>query len=157
MTDYRPAPAVARIAEELIPKDHPELEGVRIEYVFRDPPATSKGKQVWGQAKKVTGLSAYLAAPEESDQRHAEDLFVIEIAETVWAMLEPAQRIALVDHELSHCTIDVDDENETFTLKTVAHDFEEFRGVIERHGLWDGSLQSFAEAARPHLTADDLV
>lgn len=157
MTDYRPAPAVERIAAELIPKHHPELEGVRIDYVFRDPPATSKGKQVWGTARKITGLSANLAAPEQSDGRDVDDLFVIEIAETVWVMLEPSQRIALVDHELSHCTIDVDEDSETFTLKTVAHDFEEFRGVIERHGLWDGSLQSFAEAARPHLTADDLV
>lgn len=151
MTEYRPASAVARIAATLIPKHHPELEGVRIEYVFRDKTAISKGKEVWGKARKITGLSAYLAAKPSSDVVFTEDLFVIEIAEPVWGDLKEPQRIALVDHELSHCTIDVDEDDGTVKLQMVPHDLEEFRHVVERHGLWRQELEAFASVIQPRL------
>jgi hypothetical protein len=152
VTTFRPAPAVARIADDLIAKHHPELEGVRIEYVFRDPPTNTKGKQVWGSARKISGLNAYLATPSESDGAgDTDDLFVIEIAEKVWGALKDTQRIALVDHELSHCTIEVDEESDEVTLRLLPHDLEEFRGVIERHGLWEGSTAAFGRAMQPHL------
>ena len=110
-TTYRPAPAVQRIAEQLIHKHHTHLQDAHIEYVYRDKASKSGGKTVWGKARKISGLNAYLAASNgASDIVYADDFFVIEIAEDVWGQLKPAQREALVDHELCHCTIEVDDD-----------------------------------------------
>ena len=142
MAKYRPAPAVERIAEELIPKYHEHLEGVRIEYVFRDKASSKGGKVVAGRAHLKSGLVAYLAQdrPSESFDLNDERFFVIEIAEDVWSALEAAQREALVDHELSHCMLDVDEDDGSWDLSIVGHDVEEFAAVIERHGLWQPDL-----------------
>lgn len=147
-TTYRPAPAVQRIATDLIAKHHHHLDDVRIEYVFRSEAATSNGKTVMGKARKITGLNAYLSQPLEPDETPAGgevDYFVVEIAEDVWTILDDGQRKALVDHELCHCTTDWDKDGD-LVLKIKAHDLEEFKAVVDRHGLWQPDLTSFAEA-----------
>lgn len=59
-TEFWRAPEVKAIADELIPKHHIHLNryDVAIKYVFRDPAARSKGRLVYGRAKKVSGLPA---------------------------------------------------------------------------------------------------
>jgi hypothetical protein len=104
MTDFKAAPAVARIAEDLIPRHHPDLVGERIEYVFRKKATKSKGREVWGTARLIGGLNAFLAT--DDDERPydgtVESFFVIEIAEDIWGEIDSTQRVALVDHELCH-------------------------------------------------------
>lgn len=142
---YRPASAVHRIADELIAKHHTDLADVRIEYVFRSETAKSRGKEIWGQARKISGLNAYLSqedGPTEAESGDV-DYFVIEISEPVWADLDAGQRKALVDHELCHCGTDFDDDG-LLTLKLRHHDVEEFRTVVTRHGLWRPDLADFA-------------
>jgi predicted metallopeptidase len=155
MTNYRPAPAVERIASDLIGKHHRDLDGVRIEYVFRETAAKKAGKHIWGQARKVSGLNAYLATDTTSDVVDVDDFFVIEIAEDIWAELNDQERIALVDHELCHCVAEVDEDAETITLRVAPHDVEEFRVIVERHGLWRGDVEHFAESVKAHF--DQLV
>lgn len=74
--------------------------------------------------------------------------FVIEIASDMWGTddelgnrfgLSDAQRVALVDHELCHCTV-----NEDGVPTLLHHDVEEFGQVVERHGLWKPDLAWFA-------------
>lgn len=150
MTSYRPPASVKRIATSLIAAHHQHLDDVRIEYVFRSKAAKSKGKEVWGTARKVTGLNAYLAQGLAHDELplgdDVDDLFAIEIAEDVWSKLNDKQRRALVDHELCHCTVDVDDEGRVI-LGVVGHDLEEFVAIVERHGLWREDVESFTQAA----------
>lgn len=156
MTSYRPASAVARIAQRLIGQYHTDLEDVRIEYVFRDEAAKKNGKLVLGTARKVTGLNAYLAQLDEDGWPTVDDgeeFFVIEIAEDAWLRLNGHQRTALVDHELAHCTTEVNKDDE-LVLKMVAHDLEEFRAVVERHGLWRPDLELFAESIEQGRTAE---
>lgn len=106
MTIYSPAPAVKRIAADLIRDCHRHLDGVHVEYVFRDEAAKSKGKPVMGAARLISGLNAYLAL--NTDQRliasaipdSADRFFCIEIAEDIWQRLPEPARVALVDHEL---------------------------------------------------------
>lgn len=142
---FRPAPAVERIADKLIRNHHTDLTDVEIRYVFRSEAAKQNGKTILGKARKVSGLSAYLAQPEPGETPSGDaDLFVIEIAEPEWADLTDAQRVALVDHELCHCTTSFDEDTETLKLKTVPHDLEEFRAVVERHGLWRPDVEDFA-------------
>lgn len=161
MTLYRPAPAVERIANELIPKHHDHLAAVEIRYLFVDPPAKSKGSVVWGKASIVTGREAYLLALHHfsDDTRYvARDgadyaMFVIEIAELIWDHLEDQGRRALVDHELSHCWAGENDKGE-FKLSTRGHDVEEFHAVVERHGMWRKEIKDFADTVE-QLTLTD--
>lgn len=135
---YWNAEEVAGIAEGLIKNYHPHLAGESIIYVFRDEHAEANGQIVFGSAKRVSGLNAYLANKETLDETEVapEPLKLIEIAHDVWAQLTDKQRVALVDHELCHLGTD----------GMRAHDVEEFREVIDRHGLWRPSLEDFAAA-----------
>lgn len=147
---YRPAPAVARIAGTLIPEHHQDLEDVRIEYVFRSEAARSGGKLVWGKARKITGLNAFLASGDGDelpvDGDDVDEFFVIEIAEDVWRELDEKARRALIDHELSHCGTKVDSDGD-LRLTVIAHDLEEFSAVVERHGLWRPDVEDLVKAA----------
>lgn len=110
MSKYRPAPVVAAIAEDLIETvpAFEDLAEVRIEYLFIDKAPISHGRLVLGRARKVSGLSAYLAAPARSELPvDPAPLFVIEISEDTWVDMDDAKRRALVDHELMHCRVDV--------------------------------------------------
>jgi len=148
-TEYRPAPAVRKIAEKLITKHHTHLadDGVRIEYVFRSDAAMSNGKTVLGKARKISGLNAFLSSDGqvETFEETLYDFFVIEIAEEPWSNMADEQREALVDHELMHCVTDYD-EDDNLVLKMRAHDVEEFGVIIKRHGLWREDLDEFAES-----------
>lgn len=158
MTDYRPASEVARIATKLIADHHIDLCDVRIEYVFRDEAAKKNGKVVFGTARKVSGLNAFLATGEvdEAGIQHGDaDFYVIEIAEDEWQELTQAQRIALVDHELCHCQVEWDDDGAP-TLKMRPHDLEEFREIVDRHGLWEPGVTHMAAAmARAQLAGEE--
>lgn len=144
---YTPAPAVAAIAQRLIKDHHEHLEGERIEYVFRSEHAKDGGKAVFGKARKIGGLNAYLSMTEDGNE---EDYFVIEIALDIWGGMSDRQRVALVDHELSHCVIK-HSENGDMSIAIAPHDLEEFNAVVERHGLWRADVKSFMEAASGQL------
>lgn len=156
---YWKARHVAEIAEELIPQYHQHLEESEILYLFRSEHTEENGKVKLGKARKVSGLNAYLARQSYieganlaqntenylGDKRiglddpgskvFAEPLLIVEIAHDVWSGLTVEQRVALVDHELSHFGPD----------GMRSHDVEEFRDVIERHGLWTPDLEAVAE------------
>jgi predicted metallopeptidase len=142
VTVYSPASEVERIARSLIPFHHSHLAGVRIEYVFREKPAVSGGVTTWGSARKMSGLAALLGTPGALDSSHL-DFFVIEIARPVWDEIGSAQRKALVDHELSHCGLKIDDETGNVKLVMLTHDLEEFSGVLRRHGMWKQDIARF--------------
>ena len=148
--EYRLAKEVEAVARDLIAEHHPHLLAVRITYVFMDKTPKSKGRDVWGRAKKVGGLNALLAlgpnALPDSYEDQPYDLFVIEVSEEVWDHLKPAARSALVDHELSHCEIRTDEDGGV-SLAIVGHDVTEFEAIVRRHGLWNEGLQDFADAA----------
>jgi predicted metallopeptidase len=135
--DYSPAPEVAKIADSLIESDHQELAPARIDYVFRSKASRSRGHVVLGKARKITGLSAFLAGNGN------DPFFVVEIALDEWVMLDEDGKRALVDHELCH--LNMDDEG---GLDLRGHDLEEFEAIVRRHGLWREPLQSFAVAVQ---------
>lgn len=144
-TEYSAAPDVEKVARQLINRYHTHLATARIDYVLivkRDKdgnpqPVESKGKQLWGRARKVTGLNAFLSRKQGSEG--AEDYFVIEIDAFVWGRINAKVREALVDHELCHCTYDGDMDKPSIR----SHDVEEFGEVIRRHGLWRPEVESF--------------
>lgn len=152
-TEYWRAPEVAKIADELILKHHDHLNrvDVTIKCLFRHPAAKSHGRVVYGKAGKVGGRSAYLVALEHDvrvDEGEPVDFFVIEIAHEPWQGLTESQRRALVDHELCHLDVELDDISGDRKLGTRGHDLEEFREVVQRHGLWQPSVAKFTEVAK---------
>jgi Putative phage metallopeptidase len=152
MVMLREADEVRDIAREVIAAvpDHAALADVRIEYVFRDKAPRSKGRIVLGRARKITGLNAYLADKRIRALSTPSPFFVVEISEDTWQGLSPAQRRALVDHELCHCRVEVDDDGEV-VLSTRGHDFEEFASIIRRHGLWSTAAETVAAAVCEQL------
>jgi len=134
--EYSEAPPVEEIARELIARYHTHLLEARIAYLWRDGPWTRSGKTVFGGARRVSGIHQALC---EKD-------FVIAINQEAWVELTPAQRRALVDHELSHCERGDDDKDGNPTWQIAQHDFEEFTGVLRRHGPWTTTLKHVAEA-----------
>lgn len=132
---------VEEIAERLIPFFHPHLEeGSRIRYLFRSKHAKRNLCEVWGAASCLTGRMAFLAGAD----------FLIEIAHDIWEVLEEAQRIALIDHELCHCAWDEVDGAPSIR----GHDLEEFEEIVERHGMWRESLKRFTVVAAKKLAAE---
>ena len=135
---------IGPIAEKLIEEVevHRRLEDAPVRFVFRSEAQRSKGRLVLGRAHVVTGLRAFLAGPVTAGDRLGYlPFFVVEIAEDVWERMTDRQRVALVDHELSHC--EWDEVLGKGTLRP--HTIEEFLGVLERHGPWQRSLAEMLE------------
>jgi hypothetical protein len=157
LAKYFDAPEVRVIAEELIEKYHQHIIdfSVKIRYVFVDKTPNSKGKEVWGTCRKVSGLNAYL----EGESPDGDAFFVITISKDIWDILPQDKRIALVDHELCHAMAgakqqkddsDSDDDLETdnpIKLSVKPHDLEEFSCIVRRHGLWREDIEDFVNAA----------
>jgi hypothetical protein len=163
MATWREAPEVQDLAEELIPKHHKRIQlwADEIRYVFRDEAQRSKGRVVFGKAHVVKDLACYLANHSAGDDHDFEnagpaDMFVIEIAWDVWEQLNPAQRLALVDHELEHLVAQFDDSTLELKRKIRGHDIEEFHAIAQRHGAWEPSLVEFQKALQLPLFARDL-
>lgn len=147
--NYREAPQVKKIAEELIEKYHHHLIDfdVRIDYVFVDKTPKIGGKEVWGKCQKISSLNAFLAGENED----CDPFFVIIISEPVWDVLPPDKRRALVDHELCHTWSeasqkeDTDGSEDAVKLSLNPHDLEEFTCIVRRHGLWREDVEAFVK------------
>lgn len=63
MTVFATADAVREIAEKLIADtpEHGDLREVEIVYVFHPEAKRSKGRFILGQARRISGLNAFLA------------------------------------------------------------------------------------------------
>lgn len=131
-----PAPEVETIGKELIGAHHHYLQGVEVMFAWRSKAKRNGTKLVGGTARVVRGLQAFLAGRED-------DFYLIQVAQDVWATLTEEQRKALADHELCHCA---EPDFETGALGIIPHDVQEFRSIVERHGLWTQDLTSFARA-----------
>lgn len=165
MPSYFPAPSLADLAAPIIAEHHPHLTehpGDRIVWCWRDKAKKSRHRVTLGSASIVTGRAAMLIEaartgalddPAKNIGRDDYDLFVIEIAQDEWAELGDDQRLALLDHELAHCHVVIECDEDTGqeigrTLEIREHDIEEFTAIVERHGLWHPGLQDFAHAIR---------
>lgn len=128
--DYVEARQPREIAEALIDVVHVDLERARIAYLFRKEMTKGGDRVQLAHASKVPAKWRHLAKLD----------FLIEVNWTHWRLLQPRERIALVDHELCHCGRDL--EAEKWVL--VHHDVEEFGTIVRRWGAWKPDLAQFA-------------
>jgi hypothetical protein len=154
-TKFVPAPEVEAIAKNLIPKYHPHLADSRIEYVFINNVPKKGGKEVWGTMRKITSLAAYLGADQHSKEQGVNDpFFVLSISRPVWDELGTKERTALVDHELCHGGVEVDEEGD-YKLGIIPHDLEEFSCIVERYGMWRKDVERFLKRATGSKNEDN--
>lgn len=134
--------------DELVARHHVELAEAKIglAWCFGFKP-NADGQVVLGKCKKCGDLER---------EAHGFD-FIIILNYEFWMHAETtkAQRLALLDHELCHAAVKMDEEgvakmdtHNRPVWRIRRHDVEEFREIVERHGIWKQDLQAFAEAIR---------
>lgn len=129
----------AEIGELLAEMFHPLIGHRKIAYLFVES-IVSHGAPKLGTAARASSKLAFLAKVD----------FVITLNLPLWWQLTFEQRIALVDHELSHLCVDSDDGR----LSIVPHDVEEFGTIVRRWGLWQPRLRRFAEVVAETAQGD---
>lgn len=126
--DYHDAQLPAAFSKLLRPAFHEELAGARIAHLYRYKLGGRQQCRMLARVKKASAELAYLADVD----------FVVVYSWSAWAGLTLWQRLAVVDHELSHCG---KDEEAGWLL--VPHDIEEFGTIARRWGDWHPGLSHF--------------
>jgi len=139
--EFENAYEVEIIARKCIGSHHGHLVEARIKYLFREGPWSSKDRTTWGRGFKVTARERFLTGFD----------FCVVINRKVWSIIEQHQKVALVDHELSHCGRRADDDEDgNPQWYEVSHDIEDFAGIVRRHGLWSEDVRKIARAIEQH-------
>ena len=118
------------LSRTLIAKYHSHLVSCEIAYLFSNKTKKKHGREVVASAKKASPELQFLAGCQ----------FVITISYPVWQELDEKVKLAVMDHELSHCMVEDDEETGDTKYSLLPHDVEEFSGVILRHGLYTTDL-----------------
>lgn len=130
------ADSVEEIAKELIPKYHTHLINSRIAYLFKNKELKKAGKTVIATANKCSPKEQALKAYDGEDPFD----FVIIVSYPIWNKLNEHQKEAIIDHELCHCWVEeIESDSEEAgdkKNKILAHDYEEFGSVLDRHGTY---------------------
>jgi hypothetical protein len=130
---YRLAEQPQAIGDALCLETHRHLRAERIGFVFRRTLSDKGGRVTLATTSVVGAKLGFFAALD----------FLVEVNWARWMFLTPLQRVALVDHELSHCGIETTAKGEIRRV-LIAHDLEEFRAIVARWGLWKSDVAHFA-------------
>lgn len=145
MPAYASDPSLEPIGQKIIDEYRPDLKILKIKYLFRDKAPVSENHVTAGMCYRVDDRNRTL---------HGYDI-IIELARDVWDEANDDFRRALVDHELGHIGIRIDDDSGSPAIDDATgrvkvylrkHDIEEFEDVLERHGAYHKGLRSFLEA-----------
>lgn len=136
------------LLEKVRAECHPHLAEARFVLLWRKNLAEDRdGHLMLGKCVKASDMHRQL---HDSD-------FAILLNKDAWDELSPSQREALIDHELSHADLSLDEEGEpkrdesgAVVWRTRKHDLEEFRAVVERRGLYLADLEAFADSILKH-------
>lgn len=131
--------APEKLAQPLIKHFHHEIRNASIAYVWVENMGDGTRVKL-GTAQRASSLIKFLGSVD----------FVLKFNHSAWKVLSFEQRVALIDHELSHCSIDSDSGLPVL----VHHDVEEFGGIVRRYGLWKPDLQSFGDIVQVALQGD---
>ena len=134
---YWPADEAREIAtKDIIPKFHEELAEADIAYLFVTD-IKAKGKVCFAKMKKAS----------EVERNFGDVDYVMIVNRVEWKGFSDDQRRALVDHELCHCLVETGEDGE-LKFKIRGHDLEEFKEIVERHGMWQPDIEAFASAVQ---------
>lgn len=156
--DWVDAPAVERVAAQLIPGkfEHLQQTGVYLRYVFTNKKILMRGRVKAAQAIKMTGLGARMYFREffGRDNDLPGVLFVVKVNKQQWEWCGDREKEALVFHELCHFAAEQKTDNrgnEVLRLFLYDHDIEAFGREVDEYGLWTRNLAAFGEHVAPHV------
>lgn len=143
----RPGLTLYSALTDLIDAFHPHLNQANIALAWNlNWKTDSDSRLVLGKCKKATDLEK---------EFHEYD-FVILLNFSAWSELSPVQRTALMDHELCHaevCRNTADelqhDERGRICYRIRKHDLEEFRDIVNRHGMYKSDIEAFVRSCQP--------
>lgn len=137
--DYILAPNIENIGNGLIDQydELAHLKRATIVYVWKRKGGKSKGKLRYGACQHPTGLLAFFGSCD----------FVVALSADHCrdADLDGRQIEALTYHELRHAGYEIDEQTGEIAWTVVGHDWEGFRGEIDRYGLWEPELARLGE------------
>lgn len=170
--EYAEAEEARQLGEMLIERvdDHVHLQQATVGYMFRDDELRRRGDVIHAEAILVERIL-------QSEKRYARIVkwailrilkldelphFLILIDRNIWEGYSIEEKVALIDHELSHCDQDREEDGETTKLhkdgtpcwRIRGHDLEEFCGVVARNGLWNERLVDMARVIVDRLSDD---
>lgn len=131
MPVYNDSPEIGTVAAKLIASHHPDLASINIGYLFRDQAPMARGRITPSMCVKVDDRNHVFTGKD----------VLIEIGRDVWDRMDDELREVLVDHELHHIGVDLDDKGATVLTNSgrpkiylKPHDFAEFGVVMDRYG-----------------------
>lgn len=177
---FAPAPEVsAWVQEHLIAEggaihnpDHAHLDGADLAFLWAADSYESKGRTVVGTAEQVAfRCSAWQRLRQEQQLEQwfgRVPEYLITLSAGYAARCTDIEWCALVEHELYHVAQQQGDDGEPLfdrdgnpKLRIVAHDVEEFVGVVRRYGAGnpDGGVARLVRAAQrpPEVSARSLA
>jgi hypothetical protein len=147
-TQITEAPELRTAAQPIIHEHHPYLLDARILYLFTSAKTTRAGRLRTGVAKRLSPEQRFLSSGLESVEDGYD--FMVVVNKTRYRALTSQQQSALLDHELCHCAQKVTLNRRTGAVTvrwiTRGHDVEEFREIVQRHGLWNPDVKQLVHA-----------
>ena len=135
-----------RLLTEIRKQFHAHLEAAKIGLAWRMGwKSDTDGHMTMGQCRKSSDLDREMYAGFD---------FVILLNEEAWPTLNDSHKRALIDHELCHAAITMDadgnpkyNDRDRLCCRVKKHDIDEFKCIVERHGLYTQDLEDIAKAA----------
>jgi hypothetical protein len=135
-----------KLLAEIRREEHAHLAEAKIGLAWRCGwRSDTDGHMKLGQCKKSSDLDREMYVGFD---------FVILLNEEAWPTLNAEQKAALIDHELCHAALSMDangkpkfNDRDRLCCRVKKHDVEEFRCIVERHGLYTQDLAAIATAA----------
>lgn len=142
MADYKKDKRLQEFGMSIAKDFHEDkLDKAKFLFAFQSPAQKSGDRVVLGRAIKVSPMTRDLANMNAD--------FIIIIAEDEWKDLADDKRMALIDHQLSHCAVHEDEKNPGKPVFKIApHDLGEFSDVVRRHGIHCDEILPFVAAAK---------
>src|ERR1035437_6723825 len=137
---------IYEMMREIIVQSHDHLKDARIALALNlNWKADIDGRLVLGKCKKGSDLDREL---------HGFDFVILLNLEAFKTMTEEMRR-ALIDHELTHAQVKLDDETGKpmedergrVCYRTRKHDIEEFHEIVARHGIYKSDIKEFVRTA----------
>lgn len=132
---------------EIAEANHPHLEpGLVLLGWRRGWKRDKSGRITLGQARRPTEMELAMGGKNYE--------FIVLLNADRWELLSIDQRRALIDHELCHCAISVDEAGDR-KPRIQGHDLEEFDAVVRRNGMWKKDIEHFVNAATGKAEAEE--
>jgi len=118
--------SIIKIMDDEIKKSFSTISNARIKILFNMKKKTSNGSLILGQMVKATPILTYLTSSDEnSDDGYN---YIMFLDGNVFPLLDLADQIRIIRHELNHIFIDLEATN---PYKIIGHEVEDFYKEIE--------------------------